>query len=159
MFRRTKNPRPDYNIFNLKYFSNLNFENFSLDSRIALDVSPEETCIQKTITVDSEKKRLDDLVRLEEESIGIYRVEKIVSIKHNSKNQWKDLFEVIWEGYPGQNTWQTREDLWSARYKVAIFEHPELFESDNETLSSEIDFYGSGKRQSVKKRVKFFKFK
>ena len=102
------------------------------------------------------KKRLDDLARIEEESKGIYRVEKIVSIKRNSKDRWNDLFEVIWEGYPGQNTWQTREDLWSARYKVAVFEHPELFESNNETLSSEIDFYGSGKRQSVKKRVKIF---
>ena len=85
-----------------------------------------------------------------------YEVEKIVAKQTDIYDREQDLFEVVWLGYPGQNTWQTRGQLKGAKYKVALFEYPEKFNQFKETrlTKREIKFYGAQKRQNVFKKVK-----
>ncbi len=83
-----------------------------------------------------------------------YEVEKIVAKKTDLDDREQDLFEVIWLGYPGQNTWQTRAQLKKAKYMVACFEHPEKV---GQLTDRESKFYGAGKKQVVKKVILNFK--
>jgi hypothetical protein len=107
--------------------------------------------VEKEATVDP-KQANDDLLRQEEERQGIYRVEKIVNKKSKSGRERdpNDLFEVVWERYPGQNTWQRRCELWGARGAVAMFEYPERF-INNEMSTAQERYYGAGSKQSFGK--------
>jgi hypothetical protein len=60
-----------------------------------------------------------------------------------------DLFEVVWESYPGQNTWQRRCELWGARAAVAIFEHPERF-INNKMSTAQERYYGTRSKMTLK---------
>ena len=83
-----------------------------------------------------------------------YDVEKVVAKISDPYNNKNDLFEVVWKGYPGENTWQTREQLKRAKYTVACFEHPEKV---SQLTDREVKFYGAGKKQDVKKVILNYK--
>ena len=87
-----------------------------------------------------------DTSRSEKEEEEEYDVEKVVAIKPDRYDRSNDLFEVVWEGYPGQNTWQTRAQLFGARYRVAQFEQPEMC---SKLTEEQISAYGASKRQAA----------
>ena len=82
----------------------------------------------------------------EREEEAEYEVEKVVGIKPDRYDRNNDLFEVVWEGYPGQNTWQTRAQLFGARYRVAQFEHPQMC---SRLTERQIQAYGVSQRQAA----------
>lgn len=87
-----------------------------------------------------------DPSRSEKEEEEVYDVEKVVAIKPDRYDRNNDLFEVVWEGYPGQNTWQTRAQLFGARYRVAQFEQPDMC---SKLTEEQISAYGASKRQAA----------
>lgn len=84
-----------------------------------------------------------------------YEVEKVVAKIEDRYDRNNDLFEVVWKGYPGQNTWQTRAQLKKAKYTVACFEHPEKV---SQLTKRQVKFYGAGKKQRATKVIKNFIF-